>query len=98
MTITYLFQKLYELKRQYEHPWRMSIELTYQNFICVVLNYKPKCESKTIRMKLRGYYYDEEYEPFYDRVVKEFHHFEINMKPIKTPTKYDLKGQLLLDL
>lgn len=98
MSLTYLLQKLYELKRQYEHPWRMSIELTYQDFICVVLNCEPKCESKTVRMKLRGYYYDEEYESFYNRVLCEFHEFESNIKPTQTVTKYDLKGQLLLDL
>lgn len=97
MNLTYLLQKLYELKCEYDDPWRMSIELTYQNFICVVLNCEPNCESKTVRMKLRGSY-DESYESFYDRVIREFSDFQANMKPTKTFTTYDLKGQLLLDL
>ena len=75
----------------------MSIELTYQDFICVVLNCEPKCESKTVRMKLRGSYH-KAYDSFYDRVLCEFHEFESNIKPTQTVTKYDLKGQLLLDL
>lgn len=97
MNLTYLLQKLYELKCEYEHPWRMSIELTYQDFICVVLNCEPKCESKTVKMKLRGSY-NTAYETFYNRVIREFHEFESNMKPTKTVTTYDIKGQLLLDL
>lgn len=97
MNLTYLLQKLYELKRQYEHPWRMSIELTYQDFICVVLNCEPKCESKTVRMKLRGSYHVA-YESFYTRVLCEFNDFEANMKPAQTFTTCDLKGQLLLNL
>lgn len=97
MNLTYLLQKLYELKCEYDYPWRMSIELTYQNFICVVLNCEPNCESKTVKMKLRGSYNDK-YESFYNRVIREFHEFELNMKPRETPTKYDLKGQLLLNL
>lgn len=97
MRLEYLLLELYELKCGYEHPWRMSIELTYQDFICVVLNCEPKCESKTVRMKLRGSYSDE-YVSFLSRVYHEFSDFQANMKPTKTVTKYDLKGQLLLNL